>query len=95
MSDNVNPEENDLVKVEFDPVNGTEDSHNGEVLDVDTDPDAPGCEVRFTLTDGDRNTVVEVAEGHVDGDYFCNVHRISDFRKPVEIGENAEWEIVS
>lgn len=86
----------DLVTMSFDTVNGMEDSHKGQVTEVDTDPDGLGCEFFLEITDKpNNNTVIHYHEGKHNGEEWSTVSRFSEFSGPTKIGKNVELEVVA
>lgn len=84
----------DLVKLNFDPVNGSEDSHKGQVIDVEKDPEGYGNTLFVEITDMQQNSTIHYFEGEADGDNWKTVSRVSTGRHPVKIGRNAEITVV-
>lgn len=84
-----------LVKLSFDIVNGLDNDHKGQILDVDENPDGPGTSLFLEISDKPgSNKKLHYYEGVNDGEKFAVLHRYSDFSGSTQIGENVEIEVV-
>ena len=77
------------VEVSYEKDNGRVDSLRGQVIEVDTDPDANINDRLIKIDEGEPNQHVLYCEGTIDGESYTSVERYSEFSGTFHLGNKA------